>query len=196
MDLATGVGVGAGARSVAAMFTQHQPSEVSEVVPPPPMQDLSQLIRLKERELHEIHDLRCGQLERLVEERNQAAVESRRQFELLRDDFQYNLTLLEARDQEIRRLEAVLTDKSTTIEENEAHIRGLTGKIDRMEVMELERVEKLAQDKATNRVGSTVHDSFMLNEPWLLVQCSMLNITNNWYARSFSLLFVRKYSRI
>ena len=33
----------------------------------PGMEEIGQLIRLKERELHEIHDIRCTNLEKLIE---------------------------------------------------------------------------------------------------------------------------------
>ena len=116
------------------------------------LNDISQLIRIKEKELHEIHDQRCGQLEQLVTERDSLLIESSKRFEQLRDDFQYNLALLEARDEEIERLEGHILKTNTELGITDADRRALKGRIDLLEIRETERFEKHEENKAANKV--------------------------------------------
>ena len=79
----------------------------------PGMEEIGQLIRLKERRsCIEIHDMRCANLEKLVEERDGLVAEAAKRFELAQEDFSYNLILLGARDEEIDRLETELITKT------------------------------------------------------------------------------------
>ena len=116
------------------------------------LNDISQLIRIKEKELHEIHDQRCGQLEQLVTERDTLLIESSKRFEQLRDDFQYNLALLEARDEEIERLEGHILKTNTELSITDTDRRALKGRIDLLEIRETERFEKHEENKAANKV--------------------------------------------
>lgn len=56
--------------------------------------DISQVILKKEKELHEIHEIRCTKLELLLKERDSLLLESSKRFERLKDDFEYNLSLI------------------------------------------------------------------------------------------------------
>ena len=114
--------------------------------------DLQALIRVKERELHEIHDMRCGQLEKLVEERDGLLMASHNRFEQLKEDFRYNLTLLEARDAELARLEMLVEQKEGALLEIEAERRALAGRLEVLELRDADRIEKHNQDKATSKV--------------------------------------------
>ena len=115
------------------------------------MDDLTHLIRAKEKQLHDIHDERCEQLEKLIAERDQLLIESSKRFEQLRDDFQYNLALLEARDQEIERLEAHIHKVSSELNESHADRRALRGRIEVLETKEVERFEKHEEAKSANK---------------------------------------------
>ena len=115
------------------------------------LQDITQLIRIKEKELHEIHDHRCQQLERQIGERDNLLIESSKRFEQLRDDFQYNLALLEARDQEIERLESHVKQITLELNDSTAERRALRGRIDILEIKETERFEKHEETKAANK---------------------------------------------
>lgn len=121
------------------------------------LNDISQLIRIKEKELHEIHDQRCGQLEQLVSERDNLLIESSKRFEQLRDDFQYNLALLEARDHEIERLEGHIQTINSELGVSDAERRALKGRIDILEIKETERFEKHEENKAANKVHNRRH---------------------------------------
>lgn len=118
------------------------------------LNDISQLIRIKEKELHEIHDQRCGQLEQLVAERDKLIIDSSKKFEQLRDDFQYNLALLEARDQEIERLEEHIQKINSQLGINDAEKRTLKSRVDILEIKESERFDKHEEKKSTNKVTS------------------------------------------
>ena len=122
--------------------------------------EMSQLIRLKERELHEVQDMRYNALEKLVEERDHVNAELSRRFDQLKEDFSYNLTLLEARDQEIERLEGNLKEKSTSLEDSEAERRTLVTRIEVLELRESEREEKhLAERNNSKRILQELRDA-------------------------------------
>ena len=118
-----------------------------------PSGDISQLIRLKERELHEIHDLRCSQLEKLVAERDATLSEFGRRYDQLRDDFQYNLALLEARDGEIRRLEGVADSNNKRITALEAEKRSAADRVELLLHKDQEREMQIQEEKSSNKVN-------------------------------------------
>ena len=116
------------------------------------LNDISQLIRIKEKELHEIHDQRCLQLELLISERDSLLIDYGKRFEQLRDDFQYNLALLEARDQEIRRLEGYTKKVANEIVISDNRCRVFQSRIEILETKEVERFEKHEENKLANKV--------------------------------------------
>lgn len=118
------------------------------------MQDISETIRQKERELHEIHDLRCAQLERMVEERDQLISEASKKFELMKDDFNYNLALIDARDKEIDKLENLVKTQQQKLQEIQDEKRVLVQQLEIEKKKELERVSKHDQEKINNRVST------------------------------------------
>lgn len=116
------------------------------------LNDISQLIRVKERELHEIHDIRCNQLEKMIVERDALLVEASKRFEQLKDDFKYNLTLLDARDIEIVKLEKMLsseTTKNTSLAEESDSVKS---KLAFTAQQMTEREMQYAEEKAGNKV--------------------------------------------
>jgi urease accessory protein UreH len=128
----------------------------TEVGLPTSFGDITKLIRVKEKELHEIHDRRCAQLESLVVERDNLLLESASKFEQLKDDFQYNLVLLEARDKEIERLESCLKSSAHNLDLSEAEIRQLHARVEAYERKEAEQLQKQAESKAANKVTHKV----------------------------------------
>ena len=121
-----------------------------------PINEISQLIRIKERELHEIHDIRCSQLEKLVVERDELLVKSSQRFEQLRDDFKYNLALLEARDNEIIRLEKQTDIDTVKISELERDLKASKIALSESTKRETEKEQQHAEDKALNKVTYVV----------------------------------------
>jgi hypothetical protein len=68
--------------------------------------NIRSLIAQKEKELHEINDYRVSTLEEELRRREKAEVTVRAKFGKLKEDFMYNLKLIEDRDAELDRYEA------------------------------------------------------------------------------------------
>lgn len=115
------------------------------------LNDISQLIYVKERELKEIQEMRCLQLEELIANRDALLVESSRRFEKMKEDFQYNLTLLEARDAEILRLETHLEEKMKQLSTSEFDRKTLMTKLEAIEHRDKDRFEKAEQEKVNQK---------------------------------------------
>lgn len=114
--------------------------------------ELSQQIESRERELREFRDLRVGQLEILVEERDQLLLEANRRFEKLKDDFEYNLALIKARDVEIERLEHELTGCAGELGQCREEIKALHVQLESSHVKEMETQKKAELDRINNKV--------------------------------------------
>ena len=112
---------------------------------------ITNLIRLKERELHEIHDLRCTQLQKLIEERDLIILDSHKRFESLKEDFSYNLTLLEARDGEIKRLESQFDGLNASINELTEDKSSLLNRLEIMEKRDSEKTVKFDKEKTVSK---------------------------------------------
>ncbi|RYZ88426.1 MAG: hypothetical protein EOP04_09435, partial [Proteobacteria bacterium] len=112
---------------------------------------MTDLIRLKEKELHQFQDIRNSQLEAMLTEKDKKIQEMKQKFELLKDDFQYNLQLIEARDKEIERLDQLVKAQQKKNDELEQRVKGLNNKVDHLQLKEAERTEKLEQDKLMHK---------------------------------------------
>jgi hypothetical protein len=130
---------------------------------PPSVSDISLMIQSKERELHQFHDLRCAQLESLVEERDQLLLESSKRFEKLKEDFEYNLTLIEARDIEIERLERELQKANETCEQSKTEKRNLSIQLELSQTKEIEKEKKAEQERVNNKVGHVFVFAMMIH---------------------------------
>ena len=126
------------------------------------LNDISQLIRIKEKELHEIHDQRCIQLEQLVNDRDILLIDASKRFEQLKDDFQYNLALLEARDHEIERLEGHAQKITEELSITDTERRSLKSQVDILQIKEAERLEKHEENKLANKVRFSNERSYPL----------------------------------
>jgi len=115
--------------------------------------DISEVIAKKEKELHDIHDVRCAKLELLVRERDQLLLDSSKRFEKLREDFEYNLSLISARDEEIERLEKDVRSKQLLYDDCAADNRSLSIRIEVMERNEAESIRKMEQEKLYHKVA-------------------------------------------
>lgn len=119
----------------------------------PSLSNVTDLIRMKEKELHHFHNLRTNQLESIIDEQQKMINEANKRFNLLKEDFQYNLTLIEARDAEIVRLEKELKARKAEEDEYERKIRTLNNKIETMQQKEREKQEKNEQEKQAGKVS-------------------------------------------
>lgn len=95
--------------------------------------DLSEIIRVKERELHDINELRYERLEVNLLEKEKLIFDFIKRFDALKDDFQYNLTLLDARDHEIIRLEQIIENLTKEFEIKKHDNQQLLKKLDQFE---------------------------------------------------------------
>lgn len=120
--------------------------------------ELNQHIEAKERELQEYRERRIGQLESLVEERDQLLLEASKRFEKLRDDFEYNLTLIQARDIEIERLEHELGASRNESEDLHAEVKSLMQHLEAAKLREQD-IQKKAELERVNHKVSTAIDS-------------------------------------
>lgn len=112
----------------------------------------NEMIRAKERELQQIQDLRNAQLETMIVERDKLLVESSKRYEQLKGDFEYNLSLIEARDNEIDRLEKILLQHEQDKQLFEQQIRSMSTRLEGLQLKEVERLQKMETDKQNNKV--------------------------------------------
>ncbi len=86
-------------------------------------------------------------------ERDKTIQESSKRFSQLRDDFKYNLSLLEARDQEIKRLEGLSAALSNDYQVIKAEKIALTQRVDKLLTKEANRKEKSRNDISSQKVN-------------------------------------------
>lgn len=75
-----------------------------------------------------------------------------KKFSQLREDFKYNLSLLEARDNEIRRLEGVGNALNSHLQTLQAEKSSLMNRLEKMLSREQERKERAKSDAAMQKV--------------------------------------------
>lgn len=113
--------------------------------------EIATLINMKEKELKEIQEMRCLQLEKHVMQKDSLLIESGKRFNKMKEDFKYNLKLLEARDNEILRLENIVNSKDNEIIRYRTEYNTLLDKVAINETREMEQVEKYKQERAANK---------------------------------------------
>ena len=59
------------------------------------MSDISDAIRLKEQELSKMHEIRILRLENMIKQRDEELITNKKKLEHLKDDFQFNLNIVE-----------------------------------------------------------------------------------------------------
>lgn len=94
---------------------------------------LKELEAQKARELKEIQQCQANAIESSLKKKDQALLELQQKFQLLRNDFEYNLKLLEERDKELsqydevfEQLKNVVNNKTAEISELHIHVDQLT----------------------------------------------------------------------
>lgn len=112
-------------------------------------------IRQRERELHEMQDLRISQLEAEITKRDNLLVEVSKRYTQLQEDFKYNLGLITARDMEINRLDEAVKARTTDFESADNENRSLRIKIETMESTYAEREKAWELEKQANKVNSS-----------------------------------------
>ena len=109
-------------------------------------------VRLKQRELQELQESRVLRLNEAIASTQVQLSELSNKYQILREDYSYNLDLLEAKDIEIIRL-----DESLRVSNEErisliANIKTLNIKVESLENKEVQHNIKSQQDKANIKV--------------------------------------------
>jgi hypothetical protein len=143
-----------GATSSSSAWGGHHPAPAATVsahlwgagtggsLPPPPHHppcphtpatlSMKELVDAKERELREIHEYRIAALERVLGERETTIADLSAKLSKLREDFRYNLGLIEGRDAELDRYEATLEGVRACLRDKEAENSELSKHVDEL----------------------------------------------------------------
>lgn len=97
----------------------------------------------KERELHDINEYRIYTLEALLQEKEHDATERKQWFVKLKEDFSYNLKLLEERDAELERYDACVNHLKAVIRGKDIELSEL-----KIALAELQHAVKQEHDRA------------------------------------------------
>jgi hypothetical protein len=93
------------------------------VAPVPPQADnIRSLILSKEKELHDINEYRIRTLEHLLGERDATCSELNSKITKLKEDFQYNLKLIEGRDAELERYDATFAEVKKVVRDRDVEL--------------------------------------------------------------------------
>ena len=114
--------------------------------------NMGQLIKLKEYELLEMQDLRNKELETIIVNKDNQLLEYLNVIELLKNDFQFNLKLLEARDNEILKYQNELQLKANGVELIEKDKVLLIQRIELLTNKEIQRIHTIEQEKSFSKV--------------------------------------------
>lgn len=87
-----------------------------------------------------------------MEERDQLLLESSRRFEKLKDDFEYNLALIQARDVEIERLEHEVKSIQTELVHVNDDKKHVMAQLEAAQSRENELLKKCELDRINNKV--------------------------------------------
>eukprot|EP00736_Rhodelphis_marinus_P010995 Rmarinus@m.14660 len=120
---------------------------------------LRQLILEKEKELHDINDYRIRSLEALMKDKDSKIEEWQKRFHQLKEDFQYNLKLIEERDAELDKFDVsfaqvktLLNDRDREVSEVKTQLADVQGQVraekDRNSELEIYYQDKIAEIKS------------------------------------------------
>lgn len=87
----------------------------------------------------------------MIKDRDSLLIDISKRYELMRDDFQYNLKLLEARDKEILRLESLFGDKLKELMLAEAERKNLMSIISSLEIQDQDKQSKYEKEKMEHK---------------------------------------------
>lgn len=131
-----------------------QPSN-GQIAPPSfNFQHMNDVIQTKENELKNMLYQRTIQLENYIKNREELLLETTTKYETLKEDFDYNLSLIEARDFEIQRLEKSLEDEKKRKIDTESRLRKVSQENQLLLQKEIELNHRLDQEKQSHKVNS------------------------------------------
>ena len=109
----------------------------------PPHSNLRGLIAAKEKELHDINEYRIQTLESLLQEKERDINDGKHRLAKLKEDFQYNLRLLEERDAELERYDSSFNHLKALVRDRDIEISEL-----KIASAELQHAVKQERDRA------------------------------------------------
>jgi chromosome segregation ATPase len=110
-------------------------------------------LRAKHRELQELQENRTLKLHDAIHQLEAKLTESNHKMIILKEDYAYNLELLQAKDHEIQRLDDEIKQHGSEKDRMEQQVRSLCMKIETLEASEAERKSKRTSDKVQNKVA-------------------------------------------
>ena len=110
----------------------------------PQSNSLRTLILQKEKELHDINEYRIQTLDCLLAEKERELAEGKQRLAKLKEDFTYNLKLLEERDAELERYDASFNHLKALVRDRDIEISEL-----KIKAAELQHTVKQERDRAT-----------------------------------------------
>lgn len=116
-------------------------------------QHMNDVIQTKENELKNMLYQRTIQLENYIKNREELLLETTTKYEALKEDFDYNLSLIEARDYEIQRLEKNVEDEKKKKMDVETKHRKVTQENQLLLQKEIELNHRLDQEKQSHKVS-------------------------------------------
>ncbi|XP_029384270.1 coiled-coil domain-containing protein 57 [Echeneis naucrates] len=109
----------------------------------------------KQREWKELQALRVHQLEGSLRKAQEESSSLREQYQQLREDFQFNLVILEERDRELERYD-VITARALTLEQDrQKELRQLRTQVTKLEEMRAREAEEREEECRMSRESAT-----------------------------------------
>ncbi|XP_022084931.1 coiled-coil domain-containing protein 57-like [Acanthaster planci] len=133
-----------------------------------PDTSLRDLAVQKEREWREVQELRVQALEEAVREKDQKLADSQARFQMLKDDFKYNLRLLAERDQELEHYDTVFSELKAAYQAKNAEVSELKICID--ELRKTAGREAQAKDDLQRHYQKRIQDRQQEVEKYKLVK--------------------------
>ena len=115
-------------------------------------QNTAEELRLKQREVQQLQESRYQRLLDSKLQLEKQLDDQRNKFQILSEDFSYNLELLEARKLELLRQDRVIQEISQEKENMLAKIKAVLAKIEFMEEREGQRKAAEIEERARNKV--------------------------------------------
>ena len=116
-------------------------------------QNTAEELRLKQREVQQLQESRYQRLLDSKLQLEKQLDDQRNKFQILSEDFSYNLELLEARKLELLRQDRVIQEISQEKENMLAKIKAVLAKIEFLEEREGQRKAAEIEERARNKVG-------------------------------------------
>lgn len=121
-------------------------------------------IRSKQKELADLQESKTQQLIASIANLELRNKDLQKKHQILVEDYSYNLELLEAKDAEMGRLDALVKASQDDRDAAEHRVKSLLLKIEALESKELERACKAKEDRARNQVHTSLMPRWIVRD--------------------------------